>query len=462
MENVKGKRLLIVDDEENMRHMLSVLTHNAGYSVECAANGQEALDKLAKQSFEFVLCDLKMPRMDGMKFLAVGRKLLASTTVIMMSAYGTMDLAVDAMKEGAYDFISKPFKADEVILSLRKAEERETLRRENVQLKERIKSFAGDWQFGSMLGKSKAMQAVFDLGQKVAEYDTTVLITGESGTGKELVARGIHMAGKRAAQKLVAVNCGGIPDNLLESELFGHVKGAFTGADRNKIGLFEEADGGTLLLDEIGELPVPLQVKLLRALQESEIRSVGASEDKKVDVRVIAATARDLKEEIGKGNFREDLFYRLNVMPIVLPPLRERIDDIPLLIQHFINRFSVSMDKLVKGVSKTSLAILMQYSWPGNVRELENIIERAMVLADDKILQPEHLPSELTARGNKECLESFFEGYSLKKAKKTMEKLLISKALTITGGNRSKASVLLEISYPALLGKINDYKLTKS
>ncbi len=440
-----------------MRHMLSVLTHKAGYSVECAADGQEALDKLNKQSFEFVLCDLKMPRMDGMEFLSNGRELLASSTVIMMSAYGTMDLAVNAMKEGAYDFISKPFKADEVILTLRKAEERETLRRENIQLRKRIESFSGECQFGNMIGKSKAMQAVFSLAQKVAEYDTTVMITGESGTGKELVARGIHMAGNRSENKLVAVNCGGIPDNLLESELFGHVKGAFTGAESNKPGLFEEADGGTLFLDEIGELPVSLQVKLLRALQENEIRPVGASENKQVDVRVIAATARDLKEEIGQGNFREDLFYRLNVMPIILPPLRERLEDIPLLIQHFINRFSVSMNKVVKGVSKPSLSILMQYSWPGNVRELINVIERAMVLADDQKIQPDHLPTELTAQGSKECMESLFEGYSLKKAKIVMEKMLISKALTVTSGNRSKASALLEISYPALLAKIGDY-----
>ena len=457
MKDYTGKQLLIIDDEENMRHMLTSLTRNAGYQVDCAANGLEALKKLQAKSFDFVLCDLKMPKMDGMGFLDAARDHLGATTAIMMSAYGTIDLAIEAMKHGAYDFISKPFKTDEVLLALKKAEERELLRKENLVLRRKIKSFEGDFQFGSMLGKSKAMQAVFSLGNKVAQFDTTVLINGESGTGKELVAQAIHAISKRAEQPMVAVNCGSIPEALLESELFGHVKGAFTGADRDKQGLFEEADQGTLFLDEIGELPVALQVKLLRALQENEIRPVGASGNRKVDVRVIAATARDLKQEIKQGLFREDLYYRLNVMNIILPPLRDRREDIPLLIQHFINRFSSSMGKPVKGVSRSALSILMEYAWPGNVREMENVIERAIVLVEGNMLQPPQLPAELTALGSQECLDDLFEGYSLKKAKRVMEEKLIRKALAATDGNRSRAAELLELSYPALLAKITDY-----
>ncbi|PIY20542.1 MAG: hypothetical protein COZ12_09090 [Deltaproteobacteria bacterium CG_4_10_14_3_um_filter_60_8] len=459
MAENSGRRLLIIDDEENMRHMLTVLTRTAGYQVECAADGREAMDKLVASPFDFVLCDLKMPKMTGMAFLAAARDLLSGSTVIMMSAYGTIDLAIEAMKQGAYDFISKPFKPDEVLLALKKAEEREALRRENLQLRDRIRSFEGEDRFGAMLGKSRAMRKVFDLGNKVAVFDTTVLITGESGTGKELVARAIHLASKRAARPMVAVNCGGIPDNLLESELFGHVKGAFTGADRTRKGLFEEADGSTLLLDEIGELPLPLQVKLLRALQENEIRPVGGAESRKVDVRVLAATSRDLKEAINGGLFREVLYYRLHVMTIVLPPLRERRDDIPLLVQHFINRFTLSMAKPIKGVARPAMNVLMEYGWPGNVRELENVIERAMVLADTNMLQVAQLPAELTAQGSRECLEGMFEGYSIKKAKPVMERLLIAKALATTSGNRSRAAELLEISYPALLAKITEYKL---
>jgi len=458
-EDKPRQRLLIIDDEENMRHMLMSMTVNAGYEVECAANGCEALAQLASKPFEFILCDIKMPEMGGMEFLAAAGDRLTRTTVIMMSAFGTVDLAIEAMKHGAYDFISKPFKTDEVLLALKKAEERETLRKENLLLRQKIKSFEGEFQFGSMLGKSKAMHAVFSLADKVARFDTTVLITGESGTGKELVARAIHFGGKRASLPLVAVNCGGIPDNLLESELFGHVKGAFTGAERHKKGLFEEANHGTLFLDELGELPLPLQVKLLRALQEGEIRPVGASESHRVDVRVIAATARDLKADIANGLFREDLFYRLNVMPIALPPLRERRDDIPLLIQHFINRYSANMDKVVRGVSRPALNILMEYSWPGNVRELENVIERAIVLAEGDILQPDNLSPELTAQGSRECLEEIFEGFSLKKAKRVVETRLIAKALAATNGNRSRAAELLELSYPALLAKIADYEI---
>jgi len=336
MDRSGGARLLIIDDEANMRDMLSRLLKRAGYRVDTAADGRQGIERLAGEHFDFVLCDLKMPKMDGMSFLKAARERLSATTVIMMSAYGTIDTAVEAMKHGAYDYISKPFKIDEVVLTLKKAQERERLKRENLVLKERIRDIEGDCRFGRLVAKSRAMLEVIRLAEKVAQYDTTVLITGESGTGKELMAQAIHQAGGRASRPFVAVNCGGIPETLLESEFFGHRRGAFTGAVSDKKGLFQEADGGTLFLDEIGELPLTLQVKLLRVLQESEVRPVGDSTTRQVDVRVIAATARDLEAEVRRGNFREDLFFRLNVMPIRLPPLRERIEDIPLLSRHFV------------------------------------------------------------------------------------------------------------------------------
>jgi two-component system response regulator AtoC len=378
----------------------------------------------------------------------------------MMSAYGTIGTAIEAIKQGAYDYISKPFKTDEVHLVLKKAEERERLKRENIQLKERIRKIGENYNFGNMVAQSKAMRSVFTLAEKAAQYNTTVLISGESGTGKELIAKGIHFTGARSAKPFVPVNCGGIPENLLESELFGYKKGAFTGADRNKKGLFEEADGGTLFLDEIGELPISLQVKLLRVLQENEIRPIGDSKTKKIDVRVIAATSKNLKDEIKAGAFREDLFYRLNVLPIKLPPLRERPEDVPLLSQHFLADFNKKLGKNIKEISPAAMSLLLESKWPGNVRELGNAMERAMVLTEDTILKPENLPGGLSVKPEVEMPADFFDGYSLKNAHKVMEKELITKALIATGGNRTKAGELLEISYPSLLSKIKAYKIT--
>jgi len=451
------RRLLIIDDEANMRHMLSTVLKKAGYQVETAADGAKGLEMIQQSPYDFILCDIKMPIMDGMEFLKLSRDRIGAATVIMMSAYGSIDTAIDAMKSGAYDYISKPFKTDEVYLTLKKAEERERLKAENRLLKARIQKIEGDYNFGKMVAKSKAMQSVFQLANKAAQYKTTVLILGDSGTGKELIARGIHYGGERAAGPLVPVNCGGIPESLLESELFGYKKGAFTGADRNKKGLFQEAEGGTIFLDEIGELPLSLQVKLLRVLQENEIRRVGDSKSLQIDARVIAATSKKLEEEVEKGSFREDLYYRLNVMKVEIPPLRERTEDIPLLCKHFIGRFNEILDKEISGLAPDAMARLLEFQWPGNVRQLENAIERAMVITDEPLLMPEHFAADLINNELRSREDTVFEGLSLKDAQKVVEKNLITRALNETEGNRTRAARLLEISHPSLLTKIKAY-----
>jgi two-component system response regulator AtoC len=452
-------KILVIDDEDNMCHMLAAFLKKSGYEVATALDGRAGLAKLAQEHFDFVLCDIKMPTMDGMEFLKAGGEPLRQSTVIMMSAYGSIDTAIEAMKLGAYDYISKPFKPDEVLLTLKKAEERESLKKENRVLKDRIQAIEKNCSFGRMVAQSEAMSAVFQLGRRAARYATTVLILGESGTGKELVARGIHFEGERGKMPLVPVNCGGIPETLLESELFGYRKGAFTGADHNKKGLFQEADGGTLFLDEIGELPLGLQVKLLRVLQESEVRPIGESKSTRVDVRVIAATSKNLEEEVRRGSFREDLFYRLNVLTIRLPSLRERREDIPHLCRHFLERFNSKMGKEIKEISPASMAVLMNHDWPGNVRELENVIERAVLLTDGPVLAPEGLPFELKD-GRPEAVEAPSEGFSLKEAQRNMERRMIAQALRETGGNRSQAARLLEISHPSLLSKIKSYGIS--
>ena len=453
------KRLLVIEDEENMRHMLTALLKKSGYLVDTAPDGSIGLKMVDQTLYDYILCDLRMPKVGGLEFLKSARDKLWETTVIIMSAYGTIDTAIEAMKLGAYDYISKPFKSDEVLLTLKKAEERESLKRENRWLKERIRKIQDNYSFGTMVAKSKTMQSVFMLSEKAARYSTTVLITGESGTGKELVARAIHFTGDRSETPIVTVDCGGIPENLLESELFGHIKGAFTGADRNKKGLFEEADGGTIFLDEIGELPLALQVKILRVLQENEIRPLGESKTKRIDARVIAATSRILENDVKKGDFREDLFYRLNVLHIKLPPLRERSEDIPLLCQHFIDKFNIRLEKDIRGIAPAAMSLLLKHQWPGNVRELENVIERAAVLSEEIILQPDNFPIEPALSSESETLDGIIEGYSLKTAQKNLEKNLITRALEATGGNRTKAARLLEISHPSLLSKIKIYNI---
>jgi len=453
------RTLLIVDDEENMRHMLQAMVSRHGYTVETAADGQDALSKIAHSQFDFILCDIKMPNMDGISFLHKAGKDLQDSTVIMMSAFGTVDMALEAIKAGAYDFISKPFKTDEVLLTLKKAEERELLRQENRLLKEQIQEIKSGEGFDKMVAASKVMLSLFTLARKVAPFNTTVLIVGESGTGKELVAKGIYSASTRNKKPFITVNCGSIPANLLESEFFGYVKGAFTGADRTRKGLLAEANGGTLFLDEIGELPSDMQVKLLRVLQEGEIKPIGANKTELIDVRILAATARNLEDAVRQGTFREDLFYRLNVLPITIPPLRERTEDIPLLAKHFMHKFNLAMERDVRSITPEAMDKLLAYHWPGNVRELENIIHRGVVLAEAESIGQEHLPPHLLPTTTMESLGQSFTGFSMKEAQKIMEAKIISKALQETKGNRLQATKLLEISYPSLLSKIKEYQI---
>jgi two-component system response regulator AtoC len=453
------KRVLVVDDEENFRHMLSVILKKEGYDVEAASNGEEALQKIAVSPYDQILCDIRMPKMDGLDFLNEAKKAGIDSTIIMMSAYGTVDIAIEAIKLGAYDYISKPFKPDEIILTLKKAEERERLRRENELLRKEVKK---EYSFENIISKNKQMQKIFEVITKVAQYKSTILVTGESGTGKELVARALHYNSDRAQNAFVAVNCGAIPENLLESELFGHAKGAFTDAIRTKKGLFEEADEGTLFLDEIGELPPQLQVKLLRVLQEGEIRRIGESKPIQVDVRIVAATIKDLVKEVNEGRFRDDLFYRLNVLPIHIPPLRERKEDIPLLTAHFIKKYSEATNKPVAGIDSRALEALMNYKWYGNVRELENTIERAVVLADRENIEMENLPFEVQNFEEEIQLEPLAEEeYSIKKSSRFLEMNLIKKALKKTKGNHTHAAKLLEISHRALLYKIKEYGIVE-
>jgi two-component system response regulator AtoC len=452
-------RVLVIDDEENMRHMLKVMLGKAGYAVESASDGIEALQRMGESDFNFILCDIRMPRMDGMTFLKKVKEKYPEKTFVMMSAYGTVETALEAMKEGAYDYISKPFKKDEVLLTLKKAEERERLKEENLRLRTKIQDMEERYSFGNVIARSEAMVMVFDLVRKVAEHKTTVLLTGESGTGKELVAKAIHLNGPRASEPMVTINCGGIPENLLESELFGYKKGAFTDAVRDKPGRFMEADGGTIFLDEIGELPLSLQVKLLRVLQEEEVTPLGGRGSEKINVRVITATSRDLDKMVQEGRFREDLFYRINVMRIHIPPLRERKGDIPLLMGHFIETFNKKLKKEVEGPTSRVMSIMMEYYWPGNVRELENAIERAVLLARGRLITPADLPSNMTRPQGLSRYLGPKDTLSIKKASKALHRALIERALEETGGNKTQAARLLEISRPMLISKIKEYNL---
>jgi two-component system, NtrC family, response regulator AtoC len=451
------RRVLVVDDEENIRLVLKTLLKRQGYEVETAETGEAALELVESFGPDVVVTDVRMPNMTGLDLLATLRAKGSEATVIVMSAYGSPDEALEALRAGAYDYLQKPFKPDEVVLMLRKAEERERLRRENRALRQEIRK---EHQFEEILAKSAAMMAVFKTINKIAKYKTTVLITGESGTGKELVARAVHRQSDRAAGKFVAVNCGAIPENLLESELFGHKKGAFTDAIQDRAGLLEEAHNGTLFLDEIGELPLSLQVKLLRVLEGQRIRRLGEADDREVDVRIVAATHRDLTKETEAGRFREDLFYRLNVLPIALPPLRDRREDIPLLASHFLERNNARLGTAIEGIDGEARRLLYEHAWPGNVRELENTIERAVVLAEGATITTADLPERVRESRDAVQLQLNSTELSVKKTTRVIEEILIRRALQKTKGNRTRAAELLEISHRALLYKIKDYEIT--
>jgi two-component system response regulator AtoC len=451
-------RILIVDDDEALRESLELILSAEGYSVLSADGGESALAIIDHSPVDAVLCDLRMPGIDGFDLMPQIARLLPGVPIILMSAHGTQDLAIEAIQRGAYDYLAKPFQPAEIRLTLRKAHEREELRRKNSLLERDISRTLGD---RAIVAASDGMIALLELLERTAAYKSTVLVTGESGSGKEVIARAIHSQSPRRDEPFVAVNCGAIPENLLESELFGHAKGAFTGANRAHRGLFAEANKGSLFLDEIGEMPVGLQVKLLRAIQEEEIRPIGENKSQTIDVRVIAATSRDLEVEIAEGRFREDLFYRLNVVRLEVPPLRERRQDIPLLVDHFLSRFRNNLGKNVRGVSDAVLELLVGYSWPGNVRELENMIERAIILTDGDTIEKSALPPAVLAGPSAGVPQSGQaaedEDLSLKRARQLFEAQLIRRALGRTGGNRTHAAKLLEISHRALLYKLKDY-----
>jgi two-component system response regulator AtoC len=446
-------KILIVDDDEALRESLSLLLSAEDYDVATASNGDDALRRVEGDDYDAILCDLRMPGIDGLELLPQLARRLPGATIILMSAYGTGDLAIEAMKRGAYDYLAKPFQPSEVLLTLRKAREREGLRRANQILQRDVQRAVGD---RPIIASSPAMIELLEVMERAAAFKSTVLLTGESGTGKEVLARAIHAQSLRRDESFVAVNCGAIPETLLESELFGHAKGAFTGADRARNGLFLEADKGSLFLDEIGELPRALQVKLLRVLQEEEVRPLGGAKPRTVDVRVIAATSRDLEADVEAGRFRDDLFYRLNVVRMIVPPLRERPKDIPLLVDHFLAHFRDTLGKSVQSIGDDALERLVAYSWPGNIRELENVIERAVILSGSDRIGLQDLP-ENVVRPQVDGRPSSGQDLGLKRARRSLEADLIRRALRATDGNRTHAARLLEISHRALLYKIKEY-----
>ena len=450
----EAKRILVVDDEEGLRFSLSVLLKKNGYAVSTADNGSMALDALPTLEPDFVLCDLRMPETDGVTFL---RRALASgfhRPIIMMSAYGSVEDAVEAMRLGAFDYVSKPFQKNEILVVLDRAAEHVRLRTENVQLREAARAAADR----EILTDDVKMHQLLDLVRKIASFKTTVLITGESGTGKELFARSIHRNSPRASGPFVAINCGAIPEHLLESELFGHAKGAFTDAVSEKEGLITASSKGTLFLDEVGDLPLMLQVKLLRVLQEQKVRPVGSNRELAVDLRVLTATAQDLEELVAAGRFREDLYYRLNVFHLQVPPLRARPRDLPLLARHFIQKVAQQHGLPGCDIADDALGAMAAYDWPGNVRELENAIERAVLLSNGRPITVGDLPERVRRQPQtKAPVES--GDLSVKRNTRDLERRLIREALSQTGGNKSKAAKILDLSLRALLYKIRDYGL---
>ncbi len=457
-EDTLQERILVVDDEVNMLHFLSKVLKGEGYRVESVGTGGNALEKAKEADYDLAVLDIKLPDMDGVAVLRAFKEMVPAANVVLITAYGSVESAVEAMKAGAYDYIVKPFRAEEILKVVAKALEQRRLRKEVLHLRREVER---KYSFENIVGKSQAMQEVFCQIEKVAASNSTVLITGESGTGKELVARAIHYRSKRKSGPFVVIDCGAIPENLQESELFGHIKGSFTGAVSTKRGLFEEANGSTLLLDEVADLSGSSQAKLLRALQEGTIRRLGETKTIQVDVRVIAATNKDLAELVREGRFREDLYYRLNVIPLTLPLLRERREDIPLLVECFIRRYAVVAKKEVGRISPSALEVLLSYPWPGNVRELENVIERAVLFSNGEVIQKELLPEEVCLQGEAIRLHvpeaPLCVKGAVEKMSRELERGLIERALDMTGGNRTAAARLLGISRRGLLYKIKTY-----
>jgi len=454
-------RVLVVDDEKSMRDLLSITLEKEGYDVLTAAGGEAAIEALRRDVTDAVITDLRMPKVDGLQVLRAAKEISPDVAVIVITAVASTETAVEAMKLGAYDYITKPFKLDEVSLIVRNALERKRLRDENLYLRKQLET---QHRFENIIGKSGRILEVFDTIRKISDSPSTAMITGESGTGKELVARAIHFNSLRRDKPFVSVNCGAIPEGLMESELFGHVRGAFTGAVSNKVGLFSAGEGGTLFLDEITEIPPLLQVKLLRAIQTREIRRVGDTKDMKTDVRLIAASNRNLEDAVRDGVLREDLYYRLNVIPIQLPPLRERREDIPLLVAHFLQKFGKDLGKEARGVAPEAMIVLERYHWPGNIRELENVLERAIVLGAGDVLGIESLPETLRRERpvkGMEAVELPEDGLDLEATLDTIERGYLQRALDRTGGVQTKAAELLKMTFRQFRYKLQKHSLVR-
>ena len=446
-------RILVVDDEQIIRESISFILRKEGYSVGEAENGKVAYQKLLTESYDLIITDLEMPEMKGIELLERVVQMNPQTAVIIITAYGSLETAIAALRTGASDYILKPIEFDELLVKLRRLLDHKKLALENQYLRRELHQEAN---FSNLVGKSPPMQRVFDLIQKVSQTDSTVLITGKSGTGKELVAKAIHYNSKRNLEPFITVNCGAIPETLIESELFGHKKGAFTGAVADKVGYFKAADRGTLFLDEISDMPMQLQVKLLRAIEQKEVTPVGISTSITVDVRFIVATNRDLQKEVANARFREDLFYRLNVIDIKLPSLAERKEDIPLLVDHFIKKYRQEMRKDIQGVDSTAMQLLMQHEWKGEIRELENIIERAVIFCNGPFITVSELPEFF--RGGSSI--DIGEGYtSLEAAMNTIERQYILAELRKHNFNKEITAQALKISLPTLYRRIKDLKI---
>jgi two-component system response regulator PilR (NtrC family) len=458
---MEKKKILVVDDERSMREFLGIMLTKEGYSVTQCPDGEKALRQVEEDIFDLVIMDIRMPKMDGITVLERIKEITPETIAIMITAFASTDTAVQAMKKGAYDYITKPFKIDEIKLIIRNALEKKALEKENILLKRLVET---KYSFDEIIGQSPKMLALYELMEKIAPTKTNILITGESGTGKELVAKAIHFNSPRKEKGFVTLNCGAIPENLLESELFGHMKGAFTGAMYNKRGLFEVADGGSILLDEIGELPLSMQVKLLRVIQDREFTRVGGTEQIKVDVRIISASNKDLEEAVREKKFREDLYYRLNVIQIKLPLLRERREDIPVLAEYFFKKYAQELDKDIREISPDAMKLLVNYDYPGNVRELQNIIERGVALEINNTLTVENLKSYMDEqRGIKRIGDTLFdiptEGIDLETVVGDLERGLLIKALQRTKGVKKKAAELLNINFRSMRYRLEKYGL---